>query len=72
MDLDIEAKTSYLQDIFTQYTQYIIPAYQRPYSWERKQIAALLADILRITSEKSYFMATIMTRKIATFKDNER
>lgn len=41
----------YIRDIFDQFQFYNIPEYQRPYSWEKEHITALLDDITGVMEE---------------------
>ena len=56
-----------IRDIFGRHFQYVIPLYQRPYSWEIKQSERLLDDLVAAMGEepgvflnKSYFMGAII------------
>ena len=40
--------------------QYVIPAYQRRYSWRRKQIGALWDDILQIEESETHLLGSIV------------
>jgi hypothetical protein len=42
---EIAASTQYFKDIINSHTKYIIPIYQRPYSWNKEHIDKLLNDL---------------------------
>ena len=42
---EIAASTQYFKDIINSQTKYIIPIYQRPYSWNKEHIDKLLNDL---------------------------
>ncbi len=42
---EIAASTQYFKDIINSQTKYIIPIYQRPYSWNKEHIEKLLNDL---------------------------
>ena len=53
-------------NFFTQHNLRKIPDYQRPYSWKKQHILALLNDIFKIANEErdSWFLGPIFTTKI--------
>jgi len=67
MALELTAKHERILDIFSGKTQYIIPAYQRSYSWEKEQCIELLEDLKQAFHEQEedkkegYFLGNIVT-----------
>lgn len=62
-DLLIQSEGKENQEI---YIEYIIPDYQRNYSWERPEIDRLISDILNSFNEnqnKSYFLGNIIVNR---------
>lgn len=64
----MEAKESKLEDIFNNQREYEIPIYQRPYSWEEKQVDDLLNDLwdefeenLEDIGNAEYFIGSIIS-----------
>lgn len=54
------SQTYTLSDLLNSNTHYIIPIYQRPYSWKEKQIETLLGDILNgFRDEEKIFIGTM-------------
>ena len=45
LDVKMEAKECKVQDILTENKKYIIPSYQRPYSWTVDNAEQLIHDI---------------------------
>ncbi|MFO7890220.1 MAG: DUF262 domain-containing protein [bacterium] len=41
-----------------------VPIYQRPFSWEEKQVEELINDIKEAINEDEYFLGTIVLTKI--------
>lgn len=58
----MEAKECKVQDILTENKKYIIPAYQRPYSWNPDNVEQLIDDIYQSykSDEKEYFIGSII------------
>jgi hypothetical protein len=58
----MEAKEYKIQDILTENKKYIIPAYQRPYSWNPDNVEQLIDDIYQSykSDEKEYFIGSII------------
>jgi len=66
----IEAKTIFLYDLFSDYLLKI-PAYQRPYSWERVQAEELWDDIIACRDNKDQHFIGPMYFKIITNDEND-
>lgn len=58
----MEAKESKIQDILTENKKYIIPPYQRPYSWSRDNAEQLIDDIYQsfIAGDEEYFIGSMI------------
>lgn len=58
----MEAKESKIQDILTENKKYIIPPYQRPYSWTEDHALCFLDDIYESyeAKEKEYFIGSMI------------
>lgn len=56
----MEAKECKIQDILTENKKYIIPAYQRPYSWSKDNAEQLVDDIYQSykSDENEYFIGS--------------
>lgn len=61
----MEAKESKIIDILSANKKYIIPSYQRPYSWEETHVEELLDDICDSFSvnNREYFIGTLICIK---------
>lgn len=59
--ISLSAEQKNLSKLFTQREQYIIPDFQRPYSWELDQCRKLYDDLVEaFNSEKDYFLGNII------------
>lgn len=58
----MEAKECKIQDILTENKKYIIPSYQRPYSWSQDNAEQLIDDIYQSfrSDEKEYFIGSMI------------
>lgn len=58
----MEAKECKVQDILTENKKYLIPAYQRPYSWSKDNAEQLIDDIYQsyACEEKEYFIGSMI------------
>lgn len=58
----MEAKECKVQDILTENKKYIIPAYQRPYSWNSDNAEQLIDDIYQsyLSEDKEYFIGSMI------------
>lgn len=58
----MEAKECKIQDILTENKKYIIPSYQRPYSWQLEHVEQLLEDITHSheSEENEYFIGSMI------------
>lgn len=58
----MEAKECKVQDILTENKKYIIPPYQRPYSWGQDNAEQLIDDIIQSykSDEKEYFIGSMI------------
>ncbi|MGR6646321.1 DUF262 domain-containing protein, partial [Avibacterium paragallinarum] len=62
----INAKTFSLSKVFSSDFQYVIPNYQRPYSWEKEHIKQLFDDLYEFyqrSTEEDYFLGSIVVIK---------
>ncbi len=61
----MEAKESKIQEILTENKRYVIPAYQRPYSWTADHASQLLDDLETSFSNKEieYFIGSMICIK---------
>lgn len=70
MALSLSAEQKNLKNIFLNDNKYIVPSYQRPYSWTQEQCTQLYEDITKAFIENdSYFVGNIV---LASKEDNER
>jgi len=73
MGLSLSAEQKTVIKIFKIEEQYIIPAYQRPYSWEYDECFTLYSDIMEAfhdtESSEDYFIGNIVIAKSSTIKD---
>lgn len=59
--MNIDAKSRNIEEILVSDCFYVIPDYQRPYSWTKNQIEELMDDIERaIHTNSNHFFGTIM------------
>lgn len=59
--ISLSAEQKSLSRLFTQREQYIIPDFQRPYSWELDQCRKLYDDLIEAyNSDKDYFLGNII------------
>lgn len=71
MALELSAAQKDLLSIFTVQQQYIIPSYQRAYSWEYDECMQLYTDIMDAFKEKKdYFIGNLVIAK--SNEDNEK
>ena len=54
-----EANDKIIKDVFKNF--FIIPRFQRPYSWQKEEVEELLNDI--IENNDNYFIGSIVTYK---------
>ncbi len=70
MALSLTAEQKELLKIFKIEEQYIIPAYQRPYSWEYDQCIQLFNDLMEaFESKEEYFIGNIIIARSNSNKD---
>lgn len=61
MALSLTAEQKSLMDLFTTRDKYIIPTYQRPYSWEYEECLKLYSDVIdAYNSHSDYFLGNII------------
>lgn len=61
MPLSLNAEQKNIKNIFLNEEQFIIPSYQRPYSWEYDQCLQLYTDLMTAFDEKTeYFIGNII------------
>src|ERR1035437_2711615 len=71
MGLSLTAEQKELLKIFKIEEQYIIPSYQRPYSWEYDQCFQLYNDLVSAyESKQDYFIGNIIIAKAENNKDS--
>lgn len=64
MALSLSAEQKSIVKIFKIEEQYVVPSYQRPYSWEYDQCIQLYNDLLRaFDNEEDYFIGNIIIAK---------
>ena len=70
MALSLSAEQRNLKSVFMNDNRYIVPSYQRSYSWTQEQCFQLYEDIAKAFKEKdSYFLGNIV---LASQEDNEK
>ncbi len=73
MALNLQASQQDLKGIFGTGDRFIIPSYQRPYSWEYDQCSQLFSDILEAFEEgKEFFVGNILMAKSPVEKSRPR
>lgn len=61
MALSLSAEQKSLMTLFTTRDKYIIPSYQRPYSWDYEQCLKLYSDIIdAFNADNDYFLGNII------------
>ena len=64
MSLSFNAEKKYVNEIFGTKSQYVIPSYQRPYSWEYDQCFQLYNDLMQAFEEgEDYFIGNTIIAK---------
>ncbi|PXV66929.1 uncharacterized protein DUF262 [Dysgonomonas alginatilytica] len=64
MSLSLSAEQKNIKNIFLNEDQYVIPSYQRPYSWEYDQCFQLYNDLMEAFEENTdYFIGNIIIAK---------
>ena len=64
MALSFNAEKKYIKNIFSTDEQYVVPPYQRPYSWEYDQCFQLYNDLMQAFKEgEDYFIGNIIVAK---------
>ncbi len=73
MALNLQASQQDLKGIFGTGDRFIIPSYQRPYSWEYDQCSQLFSDIVEAFEEgKEFFVGNILMAKSPVEKNRPR
>ena len=73
MALNLQASQQYLKGIFGTSDVFIIPSYQRPYSWEYDQCSQLFTDIVdAFESGTEFFVGNILMAKSPVEKNRPR
>jgi uncharacterized protein with ParB-like and HNH nuclease domain len=65
----MQAVDTKLQPLIEGTKQYLVPLFQRPYSWDKQQWKTLWDDIYELTTEessKTHFMGAIVTMTTLT------
>lgn len=72
MALVLSAEQRSIEQIFSAQDFFVIPAYQRPYSWEYDQCFQLYKDLTSAfeDSKKDYFIGNVIIAKSATERNN--
>ncbi len=73
MALSLEAKQQTIFDMFNGNSKYIIPPYQRAYSWDEEQCSELFEDIKNSflnENDEGYFIGNIVIAKSSEIKDS--
>ena len=71
MSLTLNAEQKNISKIFDDKTKYLIPAYQRPYSWTKNECKELFEDLETAYSENKkdgYFLGSLI---LSTVDENE-
>jgi len=72
MALRLNAEQKYIRDIFSGKLEYIIPPYQRAYSWSRDNCEVLFEDLKNAfleNNEQGYFLGNIVLAKSSEKRD---
>jgi uncharacterized protein with ParB-like and HNH nuclease domain len=72
MALRLNAEQKYIRDIFSGKLEYIIPSYQRAYSWGKEQCEVLFEDLKNAfleNNEQGYFLGNIVLAKSSEKRD---
>ena len=73
MALNLQASQQDLKGIFGTSDRFIIPSYQRPYSWEYDQCSQLFSDIVEaFEDKKEFFVGNILMAKSPVEKNRPR
>lgn len=73
MALNLQASQQNLKGVFGVGDVFIIPSYQRPYSWEYDQCSQLFTDILEAFEDnKEFFVGNILLAKSSVDKNRPR
>lgn len=73
MGLNLQASQQYLKQIFNTSDVFVIPSYQRPYSWEYDQCSQLFTDIVEAFEEgNEFFVGNILMAKSPVEKSRPR
>lgn len=73
MALNLQASQQYLKGIFSSSDYFVIPSYQRPYSWEYDQCSQLFTDIVEaFESGNEFFVGNILMAKSPVEKNRPR
>lgn len=73
MALNLQASQQDLKGIFQTSDKFIIPSYQRPYSWEYDQCSQLFSDIINAFEDgKEFFLGNILMAKSPVEKNRPR
>ena len=73
MALNLQASQQDLKGIFQTSDKFIIPSYQRPYSWEYDQCSQLFSDIINAFEDgKEFFLGNILLAKSPVEKNRPR
>jgi Protein of unknown function DUF262/Protein of unknown function (DUF1524) len=67
----IEGNKIELKDLLTSDNFFLVPYYQRPYSWDTDNFEDLINDLLNADRSKQYFLGTIVLHKNSDHKINE-
>lgn len=73
MPLRLSAEQKFLEDIFSGKTEYIIPPYQRAYSWGKELCETLFEDIKQAyttNSDQGYFLGNIVLARSSAHRNS--
>ncbi len=71
MSLSLSAEQKKILNIFKIDEQYIIPYYQRPYSWEYEQCFQFYNDLMEaFKSKEDYFIGNIIIERVIVMNMN--
>lgn len=73
MSISLNAEQQNLKKIFSTEDEYLIPSYQRPYSWEYDQCFQLYKDLMdAFEKQEDYFIGNIILAKSSNQEDDKR
>ncbi len=72
MSISLNAEQKSLKDVFTRSEKYVIPLYQRPYSWGYDECLQLYTDLIEaFKSDEAYFLGNIIIARSTDTKTKD-